>query len=85
MRFFCSASPVLLACCILLVYYVVVVREVEKNDFDNIPSIPNKVVAELLDDFSNIALANFLNELPPLRNLFSKIDLNSEYYVIQYK
>ena len=55
------------------VIYVVVVKELNKKDAENIPSIPKKV-AELLDDFSDIASTDLPNELPPLRNIQHDID-----------
>ena len=55
------------------VIYDVVVKELNKKDAENIPSIPKKV-AELLDDFSDIAPTDLPNELPPLRNIQHAID-----------
>ena len=50
-----------------------VVKELNKKDAKNIPSIPKKV-AELLDDFSDIAPTDLPNELPPRRNIQRAID-----------
>ena len=58
------------------VIYVVIMKEVGMKDAGSISSIPKKAI-ELLNDFSDIALADLPSERPPLRNIQHSMDFMS--------